>query len=218
MYGTVQEHIQLVPCTWLRTRLFPGVQRRFAQSIRSGHESWSSKNIQRLNRLNQLIDLLISLSKKLFKVDLVVNSSLVSDLEIFHQLKEIRRVSAATERPQLDLGYLTSLPRRDWCAVRQNLLKDPINARSLDLIERCSFMICLDEKVDSSDEFVGEDTKNGMQILHGSGIQFNSRNRWFDKSLQFVVSEDGVNGLIREHTPSEGPITVNLINHVYKYL
>lgn len=79
-------------------------------------------------------------------------------------------------------------------------------------------MICLDEKVDSSDEFVGEDTKNGMQILHGSGIQFNSRNRWFDKSLQFVVSEDGVNGLIREHTPSEGPITVNLINHVYKYL
>jgi hypothetical protein len=32
------------------------------------------------------------------------------------------------------------------------------------------------------------------------------------------LSEDGICGLVREHSPSEGPITVNLIQHVYEYI
>lgn len=148
---------------------------------------------------------------QLFKVDLVVDSNLVSDLEIFQQLREIRRVSL-NENPKQELGYLTTLPRFEWANVRQSLMKssyfnlsisfqssnilinyliilDPVNRKSLKMIEKSSFMICLDEKFDETSCITPDDecVKSGLQILHGSGVEFNSRNRWYDKTLQVIT-------------------------------
>ena len=141
---------------------------------------------------------------------MVVDSNLVSDLEIFQQLREIRRVSL-NENPKQELGYLTTLPRFEWANVRQSLMKsscfkslniisqlkyfnnliilDPINRKSLKMIEKSSFMICLDEKFDETSCITPDDecVKSGLQILHGSGVEFNSRNRWYDKTLQVIT-------------------------------
>jgi hypothetical protein len=67
-------------------------------------------------------------------------------------------------------------------------LIDSINKESFDLIEKAICIICLDKKVDSSDLY-GDDEylKNGNQILNGAGIEFNSANRWFDKTLQVYI-------------------------------
>lgn len=162
---------------------------------------------------------------------MIVDSQLINELDLFYQLKYIRQESRKNQ--ELQVGLLTSLPRDEWAAIRKNLSKgnffylkeknfyysiqDPVNSQSFEYIENSAFIICLDNQVDSK-IFQNEDIKNGNQILNGCGSMFNSGNRWFDKTLQFVISEDGVNGLVREHSPSEGPITVNLINHVYNYL
>jgi hypothetical protein len=99
------------------------------------------------------------------------------------------------------------------------MLNDELNQESLDLIEKSAYDICLDKKCnDESKSYLNEDVKVGMQILNGSGTHLNSANRFFDKTLQFILSEDGICGLVREHSPSEGPITVNLIQHVYEYI
>ncbi|ETE64019.1 Carnitine O-acetyltransferase, partial [Ophiophagus hannah] len=54
-------------------------------------------------------------------------------------------------------------------------------------------------------------------MLHGGGSRWNSGNRWFDKTLQFIVAEDGSCGLVYEHAPSEGPPIVALLDHIVEY-
>ncbi|KFM62092.1 Choline O-acetyltransferase, partial [Stegodyphus mimosarum] len=44
-------------------------------------------------------------------------------------------------------------------------------------------------------------------VLHGSGTDAGTANRWYDKFLQAVVTRDGVVGIVVEHSASEG-ITV----------
>ncbi|RNA40414.1 choline O-acetyltransferase [Brachionus plicatilis] len=159
--------------------------------------------------------IIIISNNQLYKIDLIVNSQLIDELDLFYQLKCIRQESKKEQ--ELKVGLLTSLPRNEWAEIRKNLTKDPENSHSFACIEKSAFIICLDNRIES-ENFQSEDIKNGNQILNGCGSSFNSANRWFDKTLQFVISEDGVCGLVREHSPSEGPITVNLINHVYDYL
>lgn len=84
---------------------------------------------------------------------------------------------------------------------------DPQNAKSIDSISKALFIVCLDEAVplNKSDE------KNiaSHQLIHGGGSTQNSANRWFNKTIQFIINENGLNGLNYEHSPAEGqPIAV----------
>jgi vacuolar-type H+-ATPase subunit F/Vma7 len=56
------------------------------------------------------------------------------------------------------------------------------------------------------------------QMLHGSGSQLNTGNRWFDKTMQFIISEDGNSGLNYEHSASEGIAVIQLTEHLFKYM
>lgn len=57
---------------------------------------------------------------------------------------------------------------------------DSTNRDSLDMIERCICLVCLDAPggVELSD------THRALQLLHGGGYSKNGANRWYDKSLQ----------------------------------
>lgn len=57
------------------------------------------------------------------------------------------------------------------------------NRDSLDMIERCLCLVCLDDA--SGPEL--SDTKRAMLMLHGGGLTKNGGNRWYDKPMQ--VSE-----------------------------
>lgn len=47
------------------------------------------------------------------------------------------------------------------------------------------------------------------QLIHGGGSKQNSGNRWFNKTIQFIINENGLSGLNYEHSPAEGqPIAV----------
>ena len=76
--------------------------------------------------------------------------------------------------------------------------EDSVNRDSLDLIERCLFLICLDKSlplsfnhqrsVDDTQRSLRDDVSLAKQMLHGHGARFNSCNRWFDKTLQVCVA------------------------------
>ena len=57
----------------------------------------------------------------MYKIDLVVNSHLINDLDLFHQLKQIRAESKLLQENRIDIGLLTSLPRDEWAKVWKNL-------------------------------------------------------------------------------------------------
>ncbi|VDL77513.1 unnamed protein product, partial [Nippostrongylus brasiliensis] len=50
--------------------------------------------------------------------------------------------------------------------------------------------------------------------LHGGGTKSNSSNRWFDKTLQFVIGKTGGCGITYEHTPAEGPPVATMMDFI----
>lgn len=127
------------------------------------------------------------------------------------------------------LGVLTAAPRTPWAHDRQKLLRDHQNSRNIELIEQALIVLCLDEPL--SNKFnvrtsmggnlghsAGDRDETNMehQMIHGGGSEFNSGNRWFDKTMQIIISTDGVWGLCYEHSTSEGIAVVQLLENIVK--
>ncbi|MGF1792636.1 choline/carnitine O-acyltransferase [Photobacterium profundum] len=104
-----------------------------------------------------------------------------------------------------NVGVLTTMPRDTWAKSRANLLQISVNNReSMTVIEDAAFVLCLDEN--TPDE-INEVSK---QLLHGDGSD-----RFFDKSLQFIVFKNGKTGINFEHTGVDGSVMLRLVAHIY---
>ncbi|KAF6729922.1 Carnitine O-acetyltransferase [Oryzias melastigma] len=135
--------------------------------------------------------------------------------QIYMQLEKIWNSSLQTNKEPI--GILTSQHRNTWGKAYNNLIKDKTNKESVRAIQKSIFAVCLDAPLPRvSDELYL--SRVAAQMLHGGGARWNSGNRWFDKTLQFIVGEDGSCGLVYEHAPAEGPPIVFLIDHVVKYM
>lgn len=62
------------------------------------------------------------------------------------------------------------------------ICSDPSNKKSVSAIERSICVLCLDKAMPRTYEKYSR--FEPVQVLHGGGTQWNSANRWFDKSLQ----------------------------------
>uniref|UniRef100_A0A3Q1I4E1 Carnitine O-acetyltransferase b n=1 Tax=Acanthochromis polyacanthus TaxID=80966 RepID=A0A3Q1I4E1_9TELE len=147
-----------------------------------------------------------------FQLD-VYNSdgSRMTESQIHAQLLRIRSQSWKTDKEPM--GILTSEHRHTWGEAYNRLLRDKLNQDSVRLIETGLFSLCLDSPVMRiSDEKYA--SRKAAQILHGGGTFSNSGNRWFDKTLQFVVGEDGSWGLLYEQATAEGPPIATLLHHI----
>uniref|UniRef100_A0AAQ4R334 Carnitine O-acetyltransferase n=1 Tax=Gasterosteus aculeatus aculeatus TaxID=481459 RepID=A0AAQ4R334_GASAC len=131
--------------------------------------------------------------------------------QIYMQLEKIWNSSLQTNKEPI--GILTSQHRNTWGKAYNNLIKDKTNKESVRAIQKSIFTVCLDAPMPrTSDELYW--SRVAAQMLHGGGARWNSGNRWFDKTLQFIVGEDGTSGLVYEHAPAEGPPIVFLIDFV----
>lgn len=54
-------------------------------------------------------------------------------------------------------------------------------------------------------------------MLHGGGSTHNSSNRWFDKTIQLIISGDGACGLCYEHSNAEGVAVIQLVEKLWKH-
>ncbi|KAF2363289.1 Acyltransferase ChoActase/COT/CPT [Trinorchestia longiramus] len=63
-------------------------------------------------------------------------------------------------------------------------------------------------------ESLRDEVNAGHQMVHGGGSLHNSGNRWFDKTVQFVVTQDGWCGLCYEHSAAEGIVVIQLVEQV----
>ncbi|KAL3976127.1 solute carrier family 25 (mitochondrial phosphate transporter), member 3 [Sarotherodon galilaeus] len=135
--------------------------------------------------------------------------------QIYMQLEKIWNSSLQSNKEPI--GILTSQHRNTWGKAYNNLIKDRTNKDSVRAIQKSIFTVCLDAPMlrVSDDLYL---SRVAAQILHGGGARWNSGNRWFDKTLQFIVGEDGACGLVYEHAPAEGPPIVFLIDYVIKYM
>lgn len=57
---------------------------------------------------------------------------------------------------------------------------DPVNRESVELMERCVCVVCLDDPAGLEPS----DANRAALVLHGGGRAKNGANRWYDKPLQ----------------------------------
>ncbi|KAL4004301.1 hypothetical protein ACER0C_004014 [Sarotherodon galilaeus] len=125
------------------------------------------------------------------------------------QLERICNSSLETNAEHV--GILTTLRRDAWYKY-YNKLRGPSNKKSVSAIERSICVLCLDKAIPRTyEKYSGFEP---LQVLHGGGSQWNSANRWFDKSLQFIVGEDGTCGFNMLHAIIDGTPCMALSDYI----
>lgn len=105
------------------------------------------------------------------------------------------------------VGPLTGKDRLNWSFEYGRLSGLGQNASVLRKIEESLFAVCLE---DSSPSTVSE---AGQVVLHGPS----ALNRYFDKSIQLIIFQDGRTGLNFEHTGFDGHTVLTFVNSIYAY-
>ncbi|XP_069914209.1 choline O-acetyltransferase isoform X2 [Oryctolagus cuniculus] len=158
--------------------------------------------------------IIVACCNQFFVLDVVVNFRRLSEGDLFTQLRKIVRMAASEDRRLPPIGLLTTDGRSEWAEARTALVKDSTNRDSLDMIERCICLVCLDAPGGGD----LSDTSRALQLLHGGGCSRNGANRWYDKSLQFVVGRDGTCGVVCEHSPFDGIVLVQCTEHLLAHM
>ncbi|CAM5156368.1 unnamed protein product [Natator depressus] len=158
--------------------------------------------------------IIVACNNQFFVLDVVINFRRLSEGDLFTQLRKIVKMAENEEERLPPIGLLTSDGRTEWAEARTILMKDSTNRDSLDMIERCICLVCLDGP--SGVEL--NDTNMALQLLHGGGYDKNGANRWYDKPMQFVVGRDGVCGTVCEHSPFDGIVLVQCTEHLLKHM
>ena len=129
----------------------------------------------------------------------------LSVLETFLKECEERAQNASN---QLELGWLTTSRRDDWAHARRELLRigGPNMKRALELLESGMLVLCLDDEEPVSYR------QRALEYWHG-GMR-SGGNRWFDKSIQLIVSRNGKLGYVGEHSMMDGMPAVGLCQHL----
>ncbi|ODV90646.1 hypothetical protein CANCADRAFT_2379 [Tortispora caseinolytica NRRL Y-17796] len=138
---------------------------------------------------------------RFFKVPTQINGKRLTAAEFAAQCRAIRE---NTVNVGPGLGALTSMNRDDWARARSAVLQaSPENAAALEAIEAASFVVCLDDVEPVTLE------ERAHTMWHGDGL-----NRFYDKPLQFIVTETGSVGFMGEHSMMDGTPTCRLNEYV----
>jgi acyl carrier protein len=90
-------------------------------------------------------------------------------------------------------GIFTTLPRAEWAVLRKALAAlSPKNSHNLNLLDSALFVVCIDDIIPSNR------TERSANTFLGHS------NRWYDKTIQLIMTADGRLSLNMEHSPIDG--------------
>lgn len=110
--------------------------------------------------------------------------------------------------PAVELGICTSSNRDDWATARAELLRvgGVAMEQALATLESGAILLCLDDQSPVS--------RSEAANLFWHGTHVAGANRWFDKSVQLIVTDNGKAGLTGEHSMMDGMPMISYANHV----
>ena len=136
----------------------------------------------------------------IFSINTIINDVLLSTHEIKQQIDFILN---NTHDLGVGLGALTSWHRDNWSDAYQLLAQQQGNADALHQLQSAAFVLCLDDHSPVTLE------ECATTFLYG-----NVKNRWFDKSCQLIVCQNGKAGMNNEHSMMDGTINTRLADTI----
>ncbi|KAG0412757.1 hypothetical protein HPB47_010096, partial [Ixodes persulcatus] len=122
------------------------------------------------------------------------------------------------------LGFIANNKAHTFTEGAENAFIDPTrkhdvmrlvrNEDRLELVQRSILILCLDELMTPMKPW---EIHNPLYMLVGGQNAEYGGNRWYDKTLQFVVGAEGNVGIILEHSPCDGTVVVPLLDHTFTY-
>ncbi|KAJ7698930.1 acyltransferase ChoActase/COT/CPT [Mycena rosella] len=149
-------------------------------------------------------------NNRAWKVPTERSGEIVSTYELSQQMKYIYENSEG-EYP--GVGVLTASNRDVWAKDYAELASSPHNAAILQAIQSAAFTISLDSSAPLSP------VHHSRALWHGDvvdGVPVGLQNRWVDKPVQYIVFDNGVAGLMGEHSAMDGTPTARLADEVLR--
>ncbi|MBZ5710723.1 choline/carnitine O-acyltransferase [Nannocystis pusilla] len=138
--------------------------------------------------------LVVAVHGAFWAVDAFVGDAPATAAELARAFEKIVLDAKATANTPAGPGPATALPREAWSAVRTSLAAEGASRSALEAVEDALFVVALD-----LDSFPADAPEMADLVRLG-----NLENRWFDKSLQLVVSGNGRAALTFEHSAVDG--------------
>lgn len=108
------------------------------------------------------------------------------------------------------LAIFTAGDRTHWATARKKFFNAGVNKTSLRTIERAAFVIILDE---NEHDYDPNDSSKldafAHNLLHGKGYD-----RWFDKSINFIILKNGKCGINTEHSWGDAAVTAHAVEYI----
>ncbi|CAL1535923.1 unnamed protein product [Lymnaea stagnalis] len=164
--------------------------------------------------------IVVACNNQFYKVDVQREGDELTEADICLQLSRVLNMAEQESNQSEPVGLLTSQKRTLWAEQRERLQLDATNRANLHILENCLFLLCLDKPTVPSrcgiqGGMLNDMTARTHHIIHGQGVHNNSANRWMDKTIQVIVSEDGTCGINMEHSVAEGIALGHMIEHAF---
>lgn len=129
---------------------------------------------------------------------------------IFSQFRKVTEYIPVT---QPSIGVLTGQHRDLWAKDYQNLVETHHdNIETFKWIQSALFFVCLDHLPIAKD--LVSQARKFMETYIGNVFHGNdAHNRWFDKSLSIIVTNDGRLGVNGEHSPCDALVPAFLVDY-----
>jgi len=142
---------------------------------------------------------------RIFRVDVIDEKGHIIERGRLEAL--FQNIISATAPSTEPVGALTALKRDMWAMERERLISDhPENHRLLKIIETSLFSLSLDNTSPADRE------KAARELIIG-----NTSNRWFDKTIQFIVFPNEIAGLNFEHSHLDGSPMAKLVQFITQH-
>uniref|UniRef100_A0A9J2P8C7 Choline O-acetyltransferase n=1 Tax=Ascaris lumbricoides TaxID=6252 RepID=A0A9J2P8C7_ASCLU len=202
-------------CMWQYDRLLRCYREPFSPTDIQHYQVDADMNTDRWNE-----HVLVMCNNQTFIMYTRVGGELLNQSEIAHQLSEVVRMSE--NRPGgtvIPIGGGTCGNRDDAAAFWAIMKEVPQNEESLSLVRSAVFTVCIDRISDPikwRDDSETNSAIRGMHLLHGFGSKRMGLNRWYDTTIHLIVSNDGTNGLLIEHSVAEGIVIINMAEYALR--
>ncbi|VDM92049.1 unnamed protein product, partial [Litomosoides sigmodontis] len=135
----------------------------------------------------------------IYKLDVFDENDCILGLEqLIDVFSELLTREESVEEVEGKIAALTTDSRSQWCLNRRRFFLDnAMNKASLAVIESANFCMVLDDTDYSNDS-------EALEVFLKSMLTGDGRNRWADKSLNYVICPNGRGGGTTEHSVADG--------------